>query len=365
MIIHQLELRSFRNYEHLSLSLSPGINIFLGANAQGKTNIVEAVYYAAMGSSHRTHTDAELIRWEAPSGRLSLSFDRIGAKNTLSITLSREKRREILRNEHPIRPKELIGGLRCVLFSPEDLFLIKGAPAGRRRFLDGELSQASPAYYQNLMDYNKLLQQRGALLKRIRERQLLPDALAVWDQQLAAKAAAITQKRLAATKKLSMLANLMQRRITDNEENLLLTCILHGSEGVTENLEAWYNEMLQKNREKDILRGTTSVGPHRDDLALSVNGTDLRAFGSQGQQRTGALALKLSELEFLRSETGEYPVLLLDDVMSELDITRRRALLAFLRRERIQTILTATDEAYFPDEAMGVFYRVRSGRVSR
>ena len=410
MQVTALHLKNFRNYADLTLALSSGINIFLGANAQGKTNILEAICYASLGRSHRTHQDSDLIRFSEPAGILQLAFSRRDVPSRIDIQLPRKGRRKLVLNGQSIRPKDLVGSLNTVLFSPEDLFLIKGAPAGRRHFLDSEISQASPAYYHELLTYNRLLQQRNTLLKRIREHHASPALLAPWDPQLARSAAKITKKRQEAVKKLHMLANLMQRKISGSKENLSLTYEIHGlerndsiferqretirnplsrsvdsvgsplppdtkktstieqpptSNQVTSPLESWYNKRLEERHELDILRGVTSVGPHRDDLAMAVNGIDLRAYGSQGQQRTGALALKLAELEFLRSETGEYPILLLDDVMSELDASRREALLAFLQREHIQTIITATDAAYFPREDFGTVYHVEDGNVTR
>ncbi|MCH3959501.1 MAG: DNA replication/repair protein RecF [Selenomonas sp.] len=367
MFVRSIYLRNYRNYSELKLDFAPDINVFLGQNAQGKTNIIEAVYYASLGHSHRTHTDTELIRWDQPAGLIQLEFERMGVSSQLEFQFSREKRRRILMNGHPIRPKELVGNINTVLFSPEDLFLIKGAPAGRRRFLDGEISQASPAYYHELVQYNRIITQRNTLLKRIREHKARPDMLDLWDVQLVEAAVKITHKRQEAVRKLNMLANLMQRRISDNQENLAITYEIHGLEdpSVTKDLASWYNKELASHREVDILRGSTSRGPHHDDIILTVNGVNLRSFGSQGQQRTGVLSLKLAELEFLRSETGEYPVLLLDDVMSELDVTRRHQLMAFIRKEHIQTMITATDEAYFPAERIGTYHYVRAGSITR
>lgn len=368
MYVRSLKLRNYRNYNELDLMLQPGINIFLGPNAQGKTNIIEAIYYASLGHSHRTHQDAELIFWQADEGCVIIDFDRRGVTNHLEFQFSRTKRRRILLNEHPIRLKELIGSLNTVLFSPEDLFLIKGAPAGRRRFLDGEISQASPAYYHEIVEFNRILSQRNSLLKRIRERRGDASMLELWDVQLVKSAQKIVAKRLEAVRKLNMLANLMQRRISSDQENLMVAYDIHGWEpqksgDMTKSFASWYNEMLRKSQETDILRGSTSYGPHHDDLVLTVNGINLRTFGSQGQQRTGVLSLKLAELEFLRSETGEYPILLLDDVMSELDVKRRQQLLQFIRKEHIQTLITATDAAYFPKERLGQYYQVRNGRI--
>ena len=376
MLVESLQLRQFRNYDSLDLKFPEGITVLIGPNAQGKTNIVEAIYYASLAKSHRTSKDAELIRWESQQGAVRVKFSRLGVGNVIDLKFSRVKRRQMLLNSHAVTPKSLVGSLTTVLFSPEDLYLVKGAPQLRRAFLDTEISQTSPAYYRELAKYNRLISQRNNLLKKIREGQAEKAMLELWDVQLADSAAKLTAKRLEAVGRLAMLSRLMQRRISGALENLEVSYDLHAPTGekgpsvpseaalVTEGLIPWYNEMLGKRRELDIIRGVTSVGPHRDDLRLSVNGVDLRTYGSQGQQRTGALALKLSELEFIRGETGAYPVLLLDDVMSELDPSRRKELLLFLQREKIQTIITATDRAYFPGEKIGTFFSVRQGTVA-
>lgn len=366
MKVSSLKLVDYRNYEKLELKFYDDLNIFIGCNAQGKTNILEAVYYAACGSSFRSCTDSELVRWNAPGGSISLGFQRLGVENQLDFTFYRDRRRTIAYNGRKISVKELIGAVNVVLFAPDDLQLIKGAPAGRRRFLDMEISQASPAYYHELIKYNRLLQQRNSLLKEIRERRAGRDMLEYWNPQLAESAAKITAKRLEAVKKFNMLANLMQKRISGNEENLSIAYQIKGSENepIAGNLKIWYNEMLTRSGEEDVYRGVTGIGPHRDDIIISVNGINLRSFGSQGQQRTGVLAMKLSELEFIRSETGEYPILLLDDVMSELDAGRRQQLLSFIGREGIQTLITATDEAYFDMQSVERYFRVAAGSVA-
>lgn len=363
MRVGHLSLHNYRNYSDLDLRFDQNLTIFLGENAQGKTNIVEAIYYAAMGHSHRGNTDAQLIRWEEKQASMQLDFSRMQVENRIQFHFYSEKTKEILYNGHSIRPKELIGAMNAVLFSPEDLLLIKGAPAGRRRFLDMELSQASPMYYRQLAKYNRIVAQRNMLLKKIRERRAKADLLESWDAQLAVAAGEIVKKRLDAVKKLNMLANLMHRRISKNRESLEIQYEITGLENmVPEELISWYNNKLDELRASDIARGSTGVGPHRDDLILKVNKINLRSFGSQGQQRTGVLALKLAELEFIKSETGEYPVLLLDDVMSELDVNRREQLLLFIK-ERIQTFITATDRGYFPKEIPGRCYRIAAGKV--
>lgn len=371
MRVNTLTLNNFRNYVNLKLTFSHNINIFLGCNAQGKTNILEAIYFSAMGRSHRTSIDSELVMWQQLSGRINIAFSRMGVENQLNFQLKPINNRcikEIVYNGHPLKPRELIGSLNVVLFSPEDLFLIKGMPAARRHFLDVEISQASSAYYQQLLKYNRVLAQRNNLLKKIRERRENNSLLEAWDEQLAELAAHIIIKRLTAVKKLTMLANLMHRRITDSKENLVVQYAVHNlpeEEVLTDHdkLQQLVLNKLLSLRDNDILRGSTGFGPHRDDLVLTVNGINLRNFGSQGQQRTGVLALKLAELEFIKSETGDYPVLLLDDVMSELDEQRRTQLLYFIK-DRIQTFITATDEKYFPDIKQGKYYYVNNGQVA-
>ena len=369
MQITELTLRSYRSYETLHLAFDPGVQIFLGANAQGKTNIIEALYYAAFGRSHRTSSDAELIRVGADGAHIGLLFRRHDVPGELSFTFARGARRRITYAGESLRQRDLVGILPMVLFSPEDLFLVKGAPALRRRYLDAELSQASPAYYGELLRYTRILKQRNAVLKDIRERLAAPDDLPPWDAQLARSAAYIVTRRIAAVAQLGALSARVQAVLAAGEE-LALAYEIAGAgaedfaeDDMTESLHVWYNKMLCEGRARDIARAATGVGPHLDDLVLRVGGMSLRSYGSQGQQRTGALALKLAELFYLQENIGEAPILLLDDVMSELDADRRRALLDFIRHEHIQTFITATDAAYFPAERMGTYRYVEAGTV--
>ena len=369
MQITELTLRSYRSYETLHLAFDPGVQIFLGANAQGKTNIIEALYYAAFGRSHRTSSDAELIRVGADGARIALSFRRHDVPGALSFTFARGARRRIEYAGESLRQRDLVGILPMVLFSPEDLFLVKGAPALRRRYLDAELSQASPAYYGELLRYTRILKQRNAVLKDIRERLAAPDDLLPWDAQLAKSAAYIVTRRTSAVAQLGALSARVQAVLAAGEE-LALAYEIAGAgaedfaeDDMTESLHLWYNKMLCEGRARDIARAATGVGPHLDDLVLRVGGMSLRSYGSQGQQRTGALALKLAELFYLQENVGEAPILLLDDVMSELDADRRRALLDFIRHENIQTFITATDAAYSPAERMGTYRYVEAGKV--
>ena len=367
MRIQRIELINYRNYAKEMILLSPGVNVFLGQNAQGKTNILEAVYYAALGRSHRTSVDAELVRWEAREAKFSLDFLRFDVENRLEFLFFREKRRKIIKNSASVRMKDLIGTVNAVLFSPEDLFLIKGAPAGRRRFLDMEISQADSSYFYDLAVYTRLLAQRNSLLKKIRDGEAKETELSLWDAQMVPRAVRVVQKRMEVVKKIGAFASERQKSLSGGKEILSLRYELHGADeegDMTNDLASWYNKKMAESARLDIARGATRFGPHRDDIAFFVNGADLRSYGSQGQQRTGVLSLKLAELAFFREETGEYPVLLLDDVMSELDRERREQLLDFIRGEEVQALVTATDEAYIPSGGFGQIFHVDNGTVT-
>lgn len=361
MHVTEISLTDWRNLTAVKLSFVDAINIFLGLNAQGKTNLIESINFASLGRS-RASKDSELVRWGQDSAFLRIKFFSRDIPHELAIEVSTTKRRRILLDANPLKPRELIGRLNSVLFSPEDLFMFKNSPAVRRKFLDGEISQASPVYYANLSRYNRLVDQRNNLLKKIRDGFARANELELWDEQLAVVAEKVISKRLDAVNKLNLLANLMQRKISSHKENLSVVYEMHGFDSA-ENLAENFLAKLRERRFIDIKRGATSLGAHLDDLNFFVNGKELKLFGSQGQLRTAALAIKLSELQFLKSETGEYPLLLLDDVMSELDVARREMLLDFLSREKIQTLITATDRAYFPTKNFGKIFFVTAGNV--
>ena len=258
-----------------------------------------------------------------------------------------------------------IGRLPSVFFSPADLFMFKGGAAVRRKFLNVVISQASPVYFSDLSTYKRLVEQRNSLLKKIREGFAAPNNLELWNEQLAQTAAKIVTKRLDAVEKLNAVARDVQQEISTHAEELSISYEMHGLNGANlpKDLAGWYHENLRARNFSDVQRGSTSLGPHLDDLQFFLNGRELRQYASQGQIRTTALALKLSELQLLKSATGEYPILLLDDVMSELDATRRAQLLEFLQREQIQTLITATEESYFPKTPIGQIFKVEGGRI--
>ncbi|MBQ3726185.1 MAG: DNA replication/repair protein RecF [Selenomonadaceae bacterium] len=357
----EIFLKDWRNISEMNFRPDAAVNIFLGRNAQGKTNILESINFASLLRS-RAGKETELIRWGESVALLRIKFFKAGVSHELAIEISAERRRRIFLDANPIRPRELVGKLNSVFFSPEDLFMFKGSPTDRRKFLDAQISQASPVYFMDLLKYNRIVEQRNVLLKKIRDGEFGANELELWDEQLALAAEKILIKRLSSVRKLNDLANAAQEKISARSENLSVVYEMSGL-NAEENLAEKFFNLLRAKRADDIRNGTTSKGPHRDDLKFFVNGRELKLFGSQGQLRTASLALKLSELQFLKSETGEYPLLLLDDVMSELDADRREMLTEFLRREKIQTLITATDRAYFPPQSFGKFFSVEAGRL--
>lgn len=278
--------------------------------------------------------------------------------------------KEILLDGARVRPKEHYGALNAVMFSPEDLQLVKGEPALRRRFFDMQIAQTDPVYYDLLLKYNRVLQQRNRLLKELRDNGGSPDILQPWNEEFIRLAAAIVRRRLAALGKLQAIAGEIYSSITKGSEMLQVryeqkanNSTLLYPQSAAEAAEDFYREQLSERQRLDILRGNTGIGPHRDDLQLLLNGLSLRAFGSQGQQRSGALALKLSQLQYVKNELGEFPVLLLDDVMSELDNSRRAQLLLFIDG-RVQTFITVNDRELIPELAGNAYFKISGGSIS-
>ena len=279
-------------------------------------------------------------------------------------------KKEIWLDGAKVRPKEHYGALNTVMFSPEDLQLVKGEPALRRRFFDMQISQTDPIYYDLLVKYNRVLLQRNRLLKELRDEGGRQEILQPWNQEFIKLATAITKKRLQALAKLEAIASEIYASITSNQEELKVRYELKANNGellypasAEELTESFYAKALAERERIDILRGNTGIGPHRDDLQLLLNGLSLRSFGSQGQQRSGALALKLSQLEYVRREIGEFPILLLDDVMSELDDSRRAQLLLFIDG-RVQTFITVNDRELIPDLVGNAYFRIENGVIN-
>lgn len=373
MKVEHLYAVNFRNYAALDLNFQAMINVFFGQNAQGKTNILEALFYSAFGMSHRTSSEEDLLRWGNNALATGVAYSNFSGRHEVKIKKYQQQNRwkkEIFLDGAKVRPKEHYGSLNVVMFSPEDLQLVKGEPALRRRFFDMQISQTDPLYYDLLVKYNRVLQQRNRLLKELRDGAGTLPALIPWNEEFIRLAAALSKKRLLALAKLEQIASDIYASITQYKEKLTVHYELKGNNGElfypeTADFcsEEFYRNKLAERQSVDILRGNTGIGPHRDDLQLLLNNMSLRSFGSQGQQRSGALALKLSQLEYVRQEIGEFPILLLDDVMSELDNNRRAQLLQFIDG-RVQTFITVNDKELIPALPGTAYFNIVSGIIN-
>jgi len=341
MIVKGIKAINFRNYLSLEVKLHPKLNIFVGENAQGKTNIIEMLYLSALGRSFRTSRDQEMIQFQKQQAYTKVELERVSGDVTIEIKLETAQRKKMKVNQNTLVKKgELLGNLNVVIFAPDDLAIIKEGPGVRRNFIDNEISQIYPKYYYTLNQYQRILQQRNTLLKENRGKKM---DLEIWNDQLVKYGSLIIQYRRGFVKRISILAKLMHRKITEERETLEITydsnVPCQGREQLAE-IQREYMKKLQEKSGVERARGQTLVGPHRDDLIFKVNQMDVKHFGSQGQQRTAVLSLKLAEIELIKGEVGEYPVLLLDDVMSELDIHRQNYLVHNLKN--IQTFITTT-----------------------
>ncbi len=337
MIIKSLQLNNYRNYNNLIINFSKSTNLIYGDNAQGKTNILEAIYMAATAKSHRTNKDRDVVSFGKDESHIKLILEKHDFEYRIDIHLKKNKAKGIAVNSLPIKKiSELYGILNVVFFSPEDLGIIKQGPSQRRRFIDMELCQLSKIYVDNLIAYNRVLAQRNKLLKEISYNQDLVETLDVWDEQLIRYGSEIINYRYKFIKDLADIMGDIHLSLTDNVEKIVIS---YDKSVDIDN----FRKNLRKYRDKDIRQKQTNIGPHRDDIGFflkNTNNMDLRVFGSQGQQRTAALSLKLAEIEIVKLKTKDYPVLLLDDVLSELDCHRQNRLLKYI--EHLQTIITCT-----------------------
>ena len=359
MYIESIRLNNFRNYELLEMNFDQGTNILYGDNAQGKTNILEAVYLAGTSKSHKGSKDREMIRFDQEEAHIRMKLDRDGSSYSIDMHLKKNRPKGIAINGVPIRKAgELLGLGNFVFFSPEDLNIIKEGPAGRRRFIDLELSQLDKVYLSNLSNYNRIINQRNSLLKEIVYQKDLIDTLDIWDMQLAEYGTKIIERRKKFIDEVNRIIGGIHEKLTGGRENIELS--YESSAG-----ELSMEEMLRKNRERDIRFKSTSAGPHRDDLCFRVGDLDIRKFGSQGQQRTAALSLKLSEIELVKMLIHDTPILLLDDVLSELDKNRQNYLLDSIHD--IQTVITCTGLDEFVNHRFSInkIFYVKNGTVAK
>ena len=346
MIIDKLTLRNFRNYEETVLTPHEGVNLFFGANGSGKTNLLEAVHYCALGKSHRITGDQSAVRIGESFAVCGVSVTTGGVRREISVRLvpNELNKKVILVDQKPIRRfSDMMGCLQCVIFSPEDLGLIREGPSMRRRYLDMMISQVNRGYFIALQQYRSGLEQRNALLKNMRATgQNNAGMLDVFEQAMAAPAAVIVAARKKVIAMLAELAADTYRGIS-GKDGEKFQASYHSAFRDSENVEEDFMRILKEDREEDLRLGITSDGPHRDDLNLSLNKKNMKVYASQGQIRTAALSLKLAQMKALRAMSGEAPVLLLDDVMSELDKERRMRLVKEI--SDYQTFITCTDES--------------------
>lgn len=357
MIIKSMELKNFRNYEDLKISFDQGTNIFYGDNAQGKTNILEAVYMSGTTKSHKGSKDKEMIRFLEQEAHLRTIVLKQGKEYQIDMHLKHNRSKGIAINKVPIKKAgELFGILNMVFFSPEDLNIIKNGPSERRRFLDSELCQLDKIYMSDLMNYNKILNQRNRLLKDMVYRPDLKDTLSVWDMQLVMAGNNIIRRRKQFVEELNDIVYKIHSKISGEREELFLKYEPSIDNSLFEN-------ELGRMKERDMKLCQTSVGPHRDDLLFSIQGVDIRKFGSQGQQRTSALSLKLSEIELVKKSINDTPVLLLDDVLSELDSSRQNYLLNNIYDTQTMITCTGLDEFVKNRFQINKVFEVINGKV--
>ena len=357
MYIENLYLEKFRNYDKLEVSFSDRVNILYGDNAQGKTNVLEAVYVGATTRSHRPVHDKDMISFGEEEAHIRMAVKKRNIGHRIDMHLRKGKSKTVMVDGIPIRrTSELFGLINIIFFSPEDLSIVKEGPSERRRFMDMELCQLSRIYYSNLASYNKVLNQRNNLLRSMINNRSLIDTLEVWDEQLVAYGKRIIEERSNFVDMLRELVIEVHREITEGRETI---DIRYEPQVKSED----FSDLLLDRREMDLKNASTMTGPQRDDLGIYIDGKDVRTFGSQGQQRTAALTLKLAEIELVRKVINDTPILLLDDVMSELDAKRRNALLKTI--QNLQTIVTCTGYDDFIRErvSMDNLYHVEKGSL--
>jgi DNA replication and repair protein RecF len=345
MYIEELALKNYRNYETLTVQFENKVNVILGENAQGKTNVMESIYVLAMAKSHRTSNDKDLIRWDQEYAKIEGRVQKQYSSLPLQLVISKKGKKAKCNHIEQQKLSQYVGNLNVVMFAPEDLNLVKGSPQVRRRFIDMEIGQVSPIYLHDMSQYQKILQQRNHFLKMMQiKKQTDQTMLEILTEQFIHVAVRIIMKRFEFLRMLEKWAGPIHNGISRGLESLKIE--YKPSVDVLEEQDlskmiTLFEEKFAKVKVREIERGTTLFGPHRDDLLFFVNDRDVQTFGSQGQQRTTALSLKLAEIELIHSQIGEYPVLLLDDVLSELDDYRQSHLLNTIQG-RVQTFVTTT-----------------------
>ena len=359
MYIKEIELKDFRNYKELRTSFSKNVNIFLGNNAQGKTNLLEGIYLNAMAKSFKTTKDKELIRFGEEFCKIKTIAFFDDDEHSTEIVINKEGKKGVKLDGVKInRTSELLERIFIIIFSPEDLKIVKDEPEKRRKFIDRELCQIKPGYYNDLNNYKRVLKQRNTYLK---EERIESSILDIWDHELARYGSKVIARRNEFIKRINEISKEIHKNISGGKENLELN--YEPNISFSADLENDFYEIISSTRNDDIRNRTTGRGPHKDDLKISADGIDLRKYGSQGQQRTAALSLKLSEIKLIEEEMGEKPILLLDDVLSELDNDRQNFLIHSLGGN--QLFITTTDISgkvarQLPE---GKVFKITSGQI--
>ena len=343
MKLTELNLHHFRNYNEAQVEFSPQINVLIGENAQGKTNLLESIYVLAMTRSHRTNNDRELIEFGKDAAQIKGTVQRELGSLKLELDIGKHGKKAKANHLEKARLSEYLGQLNVILFAPEDLALVKGAPTVRRRFIDMEFGQVSPKYLHDLTQYRDILKQRNRYLKQLQSHEAQDQLyLEILSEQLAAVGGAIISQRVKFLSELQGYAQELHQSITQGRENLTFeySSAVKDASTLTEvELSEALMDLYRQNQSKEIFQGTTLYGPHRDDVRFLINHKNVQTYGSQGQQRTTALSVKLAEIDLMKNQTGEYPILLLDDVLSELDGARQTHLLKTIQ-DKVQTFLT-------------------------
>ena len=353
MWIKDIKLINFRNYNCQKIKLHENINVFYGQNAQGKTNIIESIFMSSIGKSFRTNKEKELIKFNEEKAMVEINFQKTDRDGNIKIEIG-EKKQVYLNGIKLKKLSELLGNINIVIFTPDDINILKGGPQNRRRFLDIMISQLRPNYMHILNLYIKTMEQRNNYLRQIKEEHKDENLLEIWDEKLAEYAIKIYEYRKEFIEKIIKKLDIIHKNITNGEEQIEL-------EYVTEcDSKEKYLKLLKERRKLDIIKGFTTKGVHRDDFMIYINKKDIKIFGSQGQNRTAMLSLKLAELQVIYDEIGEYPILLLDDFMSELDKTRRKNFLENI--EGTQVIITGTEKLDI-ENLEYLEYNVSNGKV--
>lgn len=359
MYFTSLRLKGFRNYKEEIIYFHPDVNVFRGDNGQGKTNILEALYIMSLGKSFRTNKDNEMIMFGEQYCSAKATYVKEDIERSIEIIISYKGKSLIIDDNKAKKSSELIDNVYVVAFTPEDMKIVKDEPERRRRFIDRELCQLRPTYYKNLQRYKKVLAQRNAFLK---QGNINNNMLEVWEKSLASYGSKIIKERKVFIDRLKDISKSIHKDITDGKEELEISyeaSILESDK----NIEDEFLKRLRKERDKDIYRGITGSGPHRDDIKIEINNVDARNFGSQGQQRTAALSMKLAEIQMIKDDKGESPALLLDDVLSELDEKRQEYLLKSLSGVQLFITTAETKESLWMKIDGSKMFDIMGGEV--